>query len=75
MNILVTQERRKRYGDEAAAVTMEISQNNDHLVDTTAKFGASRTEESAAMVHLHWARGLTDNVTGTAAERKEEEKE
>ena len=65
-NILVTQEGRDCYGNDAAAVATEISQNDDDFVDTTDGIDAARMEESAEMSLLQRARGLTDHVTGTA---------
>ena len=51
---------------------MEISYNNNNIVNTAADFDAERIEESAAMARSHQARVLTNHIMGDAPERGEE---
>ena len=72
-NIMVTQEGRERYGDDAAVGVKEILQNGDKFVDAAAEFDAERAEESVVRARLQRAVNLTGHATGTVDERKEEE--
>ena len=74
-NRLVNQEGRECYGDKAAAGAASMSQNDDNFVNAAAELNAARTGKSAGRVRSQRVRGLTDHVTGAAAERDDEEKE
>ena len=74
-NILMNQENRESYVDEAAEGATAISQGDDKFVGVDKEFEASRAEESAARARSQRAGNLAVHAAGTANERKEDEAE
>ena len=68
----MTQEGRESYGDEAAAGTTSILQNNDNFVEAAADFDAARAEESVVRARLQRVGNFTEHTTGMVAESEEE---
>ena len=67
----MTHEGRESYGDEAAAGTTSILQNNNDFVEAAADFDAARSEEIVARAHSQRARNFTEYATGMVVENKE----
>ena len=75
MNILLKQEGRESYGDEAAEGATAILHGEDEFVGVNNKFEAARAEESTSRARSQRAGNLFRNATGTTNEREEDKGE
>ena len=74
-NILVNQEDKERYGNEAAEGATEILQGDEKFFGADAKFEEARAEESATRARSQRAGNLAGHAIGTDTERKDNEEE
>ena len=74
-DIMVNQEVRESYDNEAAEGATEILQGDENFFGADAKFEEARAEESATRARSQRAGNLAGHAIGTDTERKDNEEE